>query len=241
MTPLIKDIELYAEKRALFYDGMMGDEYDLVRSILKEHPKLINAVIDVPMDKEDEEDEYFEMSGQTPLLSAVAFSTLEMVKLLVEEFDADINKGNYSNFTPIIKLAYRKDEKNEGMADYLLEKGVDVNQALDTGKTPLMLAAQNGSVEMVTKFLAHGADIHAKDREGSNVFYWVGYYDGKMKTAEDEKNIDTLVKLLLEHGADLYHMDKNGMTPLKMADKYQKPMVAKVFRKYIELHKESEL
>ena len=229
----MEDIELYDEKRALYYDGIMDSDYDLVRSILQKNPELINADIDVPMDQEDIDDGR-EMWGKTPLLSAVAFSDFKMIQILVEEFGADVKKGDYENDTAIYELAYEIDKKSIEKANYLLEKGADVNQADNTGKTPLMAAAQYGNLLMVKKLLKHSADATAVDENNSNVFYWIGYYDGKMETAEDEEIINAIIKVLIKHGADVNNIDNFGMTGLKMAEEYDKPMVAKVLKKYMD-------
>jgi len=235
----LDDIEKWKEKKALYFDGMMDDDYELVRKILKNNPDLVNAAIDVPMDQDDIDDG-IEIEGKTPLLEAISFSDLTMVKLLVEEFDAEINKGAYDYMTPIYKLSYHKTQKTEGMVDYLLNNGADVNIAIDTGKTPLMSAAQDGSMEIVKKLLEHGADANAKDLDDSNVFFWLGYYDGEQKTKEDEENIEAIVKILLEYGADINYVDKYDMTGLKMAEKYDNPMVAKVLKKYMNLYPKNE-
>jgi len=242
------EIELYEEKYALYYDGIMDSDYALVRSILKKHPELINATIDVPMDEEDiEEAEDGEFSrGKTPLHGAISYSDVEMVKLLVEEFHTDIDKGDYEEFTAIFKLSAKGIDTDEEsykyrkMADYLLDKGVDVNHAIYTGKTPLMLAAQAGNIYMVTKLLEYGANVEAMDRNDYNVFQWFGYYDGEEESKEDEETIETIVKLLLEYGADINNIDKYNDTPLDMAEQNDKFMVAKIFKKYMYEAKKEE-
>jgi len=226
----MEDIELYDEKRALYYKGMMHNDYALVRSLLQKNPELINADIDVPMDQE-EIDDGEEMEGDTPLLGAVAFSDLIMIKILVEEFGADVSKGDYENHTPIYNLVSELDQHSIEKAKYLLEKGADVNQAIYTGKTPLMLAAQYGNLEMVKELLKHGAEVSAVDNENGNIFYWVGYYNGDEK-AEDELKIDRIVQILLKNGANINHVDNDGFTGLKMSEVYGKPMVTKVLKKY---------
>lgn len=230
-------IELYEEKKALYYDGMMGNDYVLVKNILTKFPQLINEVIDVPMDEEDAEIEDFSM-GITPLLGAISFTNLMMVKMLIEDFYADINKGNYDKCTPIFHISYSlhnpKNQSNRNeIFDYLLSKNVDVNRAAITGKTPLMNATQCGDLDKVTKLLKHGADTKSMDLVGFNVFHWLGYYDGPQKTLEDKKNIDGIVQILLESGANLNSYTNEGMTPLEIAEEYEKPMVVKVFKQYL--------
>jgi ankyrin repeat protein len=41
----------------------------------------------------------------------------------------------------------------------LLEQGADIDKAMDDGATPLIMASQEGHVEVVSMLLEQGADI----------------------------------------------------------------------------------
>jgi ankyrin repeat protein len=50
----------------------------------------------------------------------------------------------------------------------------------DTGSTPIMYAAQEGHMNIVTVLLEHGADITIKNSSGNDVYYY----------AKDSKKVD---------------------------------------------------
>ena len=91
---------------------------------------------------------------------------------------------------------------------YLVSKGAKVNQATETGQTPLLLLAANTGAcsedaylcEDTLKFLIeNGADVNMADQYGNTLLS--GEYS----------------KLALESGADVYHRNAEGLTPLHVA------------------------
>lgn len=54
----------------------------------------------------------------------------------------------------------------------LVKHGMDVNMVDDTGRTPLMLAAQHGKKNRTQFLLAHGAQIDQRDSEGRDACAW---------------------------------------------------------------------
>jgi len=212
-------------------------DYAKTREILTEHPELLNAPIDSPSYEMDDEGNWTDViddepSGYTPLLMALSFGDYKMFKLLIEEFGADVNQGNYENFTPIFKLSSSNplsssEEKEKTAEDYLnllYAHNVNVNNPIDIGKTPLMIASQRGNLYQVKKLLEHGADANAKDIYG-NVFNWMGNYTG------DKKDLDEIVKLLVEHGADINNKG-NIKTALDDALENNDILYEKILRKY---------
>jgi ankyrin repeat protein len=56
--------------------------------------------------------------------------------------------------------------KSSAAAIALLDGGADIHIAADkTGNTPLHVAAQNGSLDLVEKLIAKGADVNARTNE----------------------------------------------------------------------------
>jgi hypothetical protein len=88
----------------------------------------------------------------------------------------------------------------------LVKTGFDVNTRDDNGKTLLMLAAEDGSSEVVEALLDKGADINAKTKDG---------YTALMAAAYGGKR--TTVTTLLDKGADVNAKDDNGWTALMSA------------------------
>ena len=53
------------------------------------------------------------------------------------------------------------------MVRVLLERGADINQATNDGRTPLCIASQQGHVEVVRVLAERGADIKKADNDGA--------------------------------------------------------------------------
>ncbi len=86
----------------------------------------------------------------------------------------------------------------------LLDQGVSPNAADSRQITPLMAAAEAGSVEAMQLLLARGADVNAQNTAGSTALLW--------SVADPRK-----VRLLLDHGADPNIHSRSGRTALIVA------------------------
>ena len=91
-------------------------------------------------------------------------------------------------------------------AKFLLKNGMLVDCANATRMTPLHYAAQQGKLELAKIFLAHGADLKAKDQNGRTVLH---YADMSKSTNEI-----ALVSLFLEAKVDPNVADKDGRAAL---------------------------
>jgi ankyrin repeat protein len=120
-----------------------------------------------------------------------------------------------------------------------LDAGFDVNTSRDGGYTPLMLACESDSLELVTLFLDRGANVNAQGDNGftaliyaSNASYTdivnelclqgadVNMYDnsgkGALYYAAQRGNVEIVHKLFIR-GANLDAKDNTGMTSLMEA------------------------
>ena len=94
----------------------------------------------------------------------------------------------------------------------LIEAKADVNAPDRTGKGPLTLAAETGSVDATRRLADAGASVTARDSIGGTPLTWAC----GLGTAET-------VKILLDKGADIGVIDVNGLTPLIWAAGIGKP------------------
>lgn len=140
--------------------------------------------------------------GDTALVYAVIYSEDEMTTALLDA-GADIRA--------LAKLALPPDQTTDligaallGACQYdslpavtaALIAGGDPNYAhLTTGITPLMeVVRADGSIELVDLLLAKGANVHATDIDGWNVFMWF---------AEGSADVDIMASLLKATGSAL--------------------------------------
>jgi ankyrin repeat protein len=100
----------------------------------------------------------------------------------------------------------------------LLDAGANPNAASIVGETPLMTAAQTGSVDVVKTLLAHGADLHAKESSAGQT---------ALMRAIAEHHLD-VVRALVAAGDDVNAKSKNRFTPLMFAAQQGNPAIAKL-------------
>ena len=101
--------------------------------------------------------------GATPLHSAAANSTAEVVELLLQH-GADVHsKDDWEGATP---LHWAAEYPTAEVVELLLQYGADVNAANNDGETPLHRAAEFSTAEVVELLLQHGADANATDSFG---------------------------------------------------------------------------
>src|SRR4030095_8127724 len=86
----------------------------------------------------------------------------------------------------------------------LLDEGVSANAEGPDGITPLMVAAETGSLDAMKMLIDRHADVNAKNSYGSTALMW---------SVTDPKK----VRLLLDHGADVNVAARSGRTALIIA------------------------
>ncbi len=128
--------------------------------------------------------------------------------------------------------------RQQEVFDYLIEKGADVTIQNEYGGSPIVYAARNANVNMVTTLLDKGADVNAATIEGFNPLYVAVQRDSEetvqllldngAKVASDTAGISPLqwavlnenqniVEKLIEHSADIDAVNNIGNTPLAIA------------------------
>lgn len=130
--------------------------------------------------------------------------SFDVIKLFIE-LGADVNGGDYGAFeNPLMKAARHGYLK---IANFLLEKGADIEARDYKGNTPLLFAAWEGQLEMIQFLLQKGADINSTNDLNWNALMQAclqGFYN--------------IAKLLVEEGSEVNLVDKEkGATPLMLA------------------------
>ncbi|HSW74524.1 MAG TPA: ankyrin repeat domain-containing protein [Candidatus Saccharimonadales bacterium] len=93
--------------------------------------------------------------------------------------------------------------------EQLITDGCDPNLPDKQGMTPLHFAAQSKSFDALKLLLELGVSFDSEDWQG-NTPLWAAY---NMKSDNGKS-----LKLIFSYGADPYHENKNGMSPIKLAE-----------------------
>jgi Ankyrin repeats (3 copies) len=104
----------------------------------------------------------------------------------------------------------------DGWQRYQLYQHPEIQQSRD-----LLLAAGSGNAKEVSRLLAMGADVNAKDKNDATPLHaaaWQGHRD--------------IAELLIAKGADVNAKDKDGHTPLNNAIRKGHDNVAEVLRQH---------
>ena len=104
--------------------------------------------------------------------------------------------------------------------ELLLKKGFKTDSA--TFSKSLYMASDGGHINVIEFSLQNGANINWQTEDSKTT---------PLMIAGDRNQIET-VKFLLGHGADPHLKDKNGLTALDMANRYNKKEIVELLRKY---------
>ncbi len=144
--------------------------------------------------------------GYTPLMFAAMYNPVVRVTQALIKCGASPDRCD-SFGQNAINYASRLNS-NPAVIQALL-KGRDVNGKSASGETPLMNAAQNKNLRVVTFLLSRNADVNARDGEGRTALHFAA------ATNANEK----VVAALLDAGSDVNCRTNSGMTPLMEASR----------------------
>ncbi|XP_018791903.1 PREDICTED: uncharacterized protein LOC108970785 isoform X1 [Bactrocera latifrons] len=143
----------------------------------------------------------------TLLMTACREGQLSIVRLLLEDLNADVNK-QVDSFTPLM-LACQCTSKDSHTIDQivqlLLKHKAVINVSDKYGTTPFMHACKNGYITIVRRMLKD-VSLDAVDNQGCTpIFHAI------------ENNRTDVVKLLMEVGVNATIANRKGYTPVQVA------------------------
>ncbi len=143
--------------------------------------------------------------GQTALYTAVAHERMKIAEVLMKLPAIEVLEGNEYNQT-LLEAAFEKNYIS--FIKKLFDAEEDVNVKNDWSNTLLHTVAETGSSEILKSLLKiKGIDINAADIRGNTLLHLAA-----------ERGHTEVVKVLLERGANKNAKNKNGKTPLNLAD-----------------------
>ena len=142
-------------------------------------------------------------NGGTALCIAAQFAQLEVIKILIDS-GASINSQVWTPLSAAVSAAYLANEKGAvAAARLLLDRGADIDSQGGYNTTsPLIEAAELGSIPLVELLLKSGADANLRSHQGLTALHVA--HPGKPR----------ILELLVAHGADLHARDNYGESTL---------------------------
>lgn len=158
--------------------------------------------------------------GMTPLCWAARGGQTDAIDILLHTCNESISDKSKRRYEGHL-LEWAIESFNVGMAERLLEQGVDLSIQDYRGQTPLHLSCQSGRTTFSRRLLDMGADIEARETRGYTPLALV-------VSVIPDKSIQDIITLLLERGADIEARDIYGLTPLALAVERGSPEVVKL-------------
>jgi hypothetical protein len=156
------------------------------------------------------------------LLTASKIGDLDKVIEAIES-GADIEANATDDQpTPLIEAI---EMVNIEVAEYLINKGADVNAYFMSSEPILMRAIITGNTQIAKLLIDKGADIYATSGLGRNI----------IGIAAQKGNKD-IISILLKRGVDPFEEDERGMKPVEYARKYEHKEIEEFF-KNLEKHR----
>jgi ankyrin repeat protein len=143
-------------------------------------------------------------TGGTPITMAAGKGHLEVVRYLLEKGCDDESPEKLPGWDAFI-IACERGQLNI-IKYFLEEKHLNANRIGNNGITPLMTAAQSQQTAVMEYLVKRGAHIDAVDIDGS----------AALLHAVMNKRVGA-VEWLVSRGADARKQNKNGVSPLKLA------------------------
>ena len=153
-----------------------------------------------------------EYEGETPLMYAAAQGRAEMVELLIQQ-GANIHARSVNDQTALGRAAQFG---HAGTVEKLLQNGARVEEHMDQGATPLIVAADVSTAQVL---ISHQAQVNAQNDFGLTA----------LMNAAAEGKVD-VVKLLIESGADPALKDHSGKTARQWAAERNHPEVVALLK-----------
>ncbi|KAI9040728.1 uncharacterized protein KD926_007809 [Aspergillus affinis] len=164
--------------------------------------------------------------GWVPLYGAAIEGKADIVKLLLER-GADPNAQRPDGWTPLL-AALR--HNFQGVIDLLIDcSDINVNPVNDEGCTPLMMASEYSSVDVVRSLLEKNADLNKRDMDG-----WTPLLTALRYSSEE------VITTILARNPDVHIQNCDDYTPLLMACRHSTAnVVQQLIDREVDVNKKS--
>ena len=141
--------------------------------------------------------------GDTLLHLACKYQNFNVIRTLIEKFNADINRPNNDNKTPFYLVCDKRDYEPEIISYFFKQKNINFDIEDKKGINPLILSIKNKNMNLFYALCSIGCDLNHKDMEFHDLYYYAIKYD----------NLPALQYMLKYSQVDLFSTN-NNLTPI---------------------------
>jgi ankyrin repeat protein len=191
----------------------------LENAILSENEEMIQLLLEKGINVNQQGNKI----GMTPLKLAIRLCNLKLAEDL-RVHGAQVDRGLLVDFMMYneVSILQKNFKELEGIFQFLVKNGGDVNYIDNSNYTPLILACYYDFKEIVEFLLDYGADVNLQ-----------GFGQTTPLIEACLKNNIEIVELLINQGADLCLANRWGETPLECAKNYDDRKVFFLLFKHI--------
>lgn len=191
---------------------------------VKEHSKLLldHAVSNRSVDIVKLLVEYGVDMSEAP---SVLDDNSEMSKLLKSHGvpSEDINALDNMGWPPLVYVCRGDKGEHPEKVLRLLKLGADIDVRSSKGKSALHCAAKAGFLNVINVLLENGANIDAVDQKGES-----SLVEAIRSTIKNREKQRAAIEALLINGANINLQNKNGLTPLQIAQQMRRDESEKI-------------
>jgi ankyrin repeat protein len=160
--------------------------------------------------------------GATPLYQAICLNKINFVRILLADYNVDVNIADIFGSTPLHIAARREDQK---LMQAIIDKKAILDNANDNGVTPFIESVKNSHFDIAKFFLDSGADVNAVIRQDD---YSQLCNSTALHIAAMEGDLQ-MITLLVSYGADIGATSLEGYTPRELFIEDHQEMTAEQF------------
>lgn len=186
-----------------------SNDSPLLIACKEENLQLVQRLIDLGANIELQNDRMI-----NPLLNVVQSGNLNQLSLLIKK-NANINVKNNDGMTPLLlSVLYGHND----LVNVLIDAGADLDaQEYDDLYSALMIACNNGNLEIVKKLINAGAKIDLVNKNENNALLCGVLASQRGETAIDPNRIaksTDFISIFAKEGIDINAKNKDGETAL---------------------------